>query len=50
MSHIDEGLLHEYIDGQGSESERVEIERHLSTCKDCLARLHEAVNRAPDRA
>ncbi len=42
MSHIDEGLLHEYIDGQGSESERVEIERHLSTCKDCLARLHEA--------
>ncbi len=45
MSHIDDGLLHAYLDGalhaeDPAEAERVE--RHLAVCDDCRARLETA--------
>ena len=42
MSHIDEGTLHAYLDGELSERQRAEIEGHLATCQDCRARLEAA--------
>jgi hypothetical protein len=42
MSHIDEGTLHSYLDGEVSERGRTEIEDHLSTCGECRARLEVA--------
>ncbi|MEJ2216689.1 MAG: zf-HC2 domain-containing protein [Gemmatimonadota bacterium] len=45
MSHVDDGLLHAYLDGalhaeDPAEAERVE--RHLAVCDDCRARLEAA--------
>lgn len=45
MSHVDDGLLHAYLDGalhaeDPAETERVE--RHLALCDDCRARLEAA--------
>jgi hypothetical protein len=42
MSHIDEGTLHSYLDGEVSEQQRTEIEGHLATCGECQARLEAA--------
>ena len=42
MSHIDDGKLHTYLDGECSERERQQIEGHLSGCEVCRERLEEA--------
>ncbi|UCC49447.1 MAG: zf-HC2 domain-containing protein [Gemmatimonadota bacterium] len=42
MSHVDEGTLHAYLDGVLSESQRREVEVHLSSCIECQARLEQA--------
>ncbi len=42
MSHIPEGTLHAYLDGQLSGHERVELEEHLAGCAECRDRLEEA--------
>jgi hypothetical protein len=40
MSHIDEGQLHAYLDGEyGTPAEREQVERHLETCTECQGRL-----------
>lgn len=41
MSHIDEGALEAYLDGETEEQERREVERHLETCIECRERLVE---------
>jgi hypothetical protein len=41
MSHIDEGVLEAYLDGEIEEEERREVERHLETCIECRERLVE---------
>lgn len=42
MSHIDEGTLHAYLDGELSRAERAELERHLSVCVPCRNAFAEA--------
>ncbi|UCC83458.1 MAG: zf-HC2 domain-containing protein [Gemmatimonadota bacterium] len=42
MSHIDEGTLHSYLDGEVSERQRTEIAGHLATCEECRTRLEAA--------
>lgn len=42
MSHIDEGTLHAYLDGELSEGQRKEIEGHLAICEECQANLEAA--------
>lgn len=44
MSHLDEGQLHAYLDGQtaGDDQGRPETEGHLAVCADCRRRLDEA--------
>lgn len=41
MSHVDEGALHAYLDGELSPAERVELEAHLAGCVPCRTRLHD---------
>ncbi len=41
MSHVDEGTLHTYLDGELSEGQRREVEAHLSSCVECQARLEQ---------
>ena len=41
MSHVDEGTLHAYIDGELSPDERQAVENHLSQCATCRASLAE---------
>lgn len=44
MRHVDEGLLHAWIDGafEAGTPEREEIEAHLAGCADCRVRLEDA--------
>ena len=42
MSHVDDGNLHTYLDGECSEHDRQQIEGHLSGCEVCRERLAEA--------
>jgi hypothetical protein len=42
MSHIDEGLLHAYLDGETAGAERSVLEQHVAGCVECCARLEEA--------
>ena len=42
MSHIDEGLLHAYLDGETAVAERSGLEQHLAGCAECRGRLEEA--------
>jgi hypothetical protein len=42
MSHIDEGLLHAYLDGETAGAERSGLEQHVAGCAECRARLEEA--------
>jgi hypothetical protein len=42
MSHIDEGLLHAYLDGETAGAERSGLEQHLEGCAECRARLEQA--------
>ncbi len=41
MSHVDDGTLHEYLDGQLAPGERAQLEAHLASCPACQARLEE---------
>jgi anti-sigma factor RsiW len=41
MSHVDEGVLHAFLDGELPAAERAELERHLADCAACQARLDE---------
>lgn len=42
MSHVSDGSLHAYLDGEAGERERAEVERHLASCVTCRERLEEA--------
>ena len=42
MSHVDDGKLHTYLDGECSERERQQLEDHLASCEVCRERLEEA--------
>lgn len=42
MSHVDEGTLHAYTDGELLARQHAEVEAHLSDCAECRARLAEA--------
>jgi hypothetical protein len=42
MSHIDEGLLHAYLDGETAGAERSGLEQHLEGCAECRDRLEQA--------
>ncbi|HET9385652.1 MAG TPA: zf-HC2 domain-containing protein [Gemmatimonadales bacterium] len=41
MSHVDEGTLHAYFDGELPPSERSDLEAHIAQCAACSARLGE---------
>jgi hypothetical protein len=41
MSHVDDGALHAYLDGELSPVERERLEAHLADCPACRARLDE---------
>lgn len=41
MSHVDDGTLHAYLDGELSPVERERIEGHVAGCAACRARLDE---------
>ena len=42
MSHVDEGTLHAYLDGELSSAERAAVDAHLGQCGDCRTALAEA--------
>jgi len=39
MSHVDEGTLHAYLDGELSPAERTGLEQHLPQCATCRGLL-----------
>jgi hypothetical protein len=41
MSHVDEGALHAYLDGELSSTERSTVDAHLAQCATCRATLAE---------
>ena len=41
MSHVDEGTLHAYLDGELPSAERAALEAHLAACATCRASLAE---------
>ncbi|HEV8381340.1 MAG TPA: zf-HC2 domain-containing protein [Gemmatimonadales bacterium] len=41
MSHVDEGMLHAYLDGELPSAERAALEAHLAQCATCRASLAE---------
>ncbi len=41
MSHVDEGTLHAYLDGELPPAERTALETHLADCATCRATLTE---------
>jgi len=41
MSHVDEGMLHAYLDGELPSAERTALEAHLADCASCRANLTE---------
>jgi len=41
MSHVDDGALHAYLDGELSPVERERLEAHVAACPACRARLDE---------
>ena len=41
MSHVDEGTLHAYLDGELPPAERTAVEAHLAECARCRANLIE---------
>ena len=41
MSHVDEGTLHAYLDGELPPNERRDVEAHLAQCAACKERLTE---------
>src|SRR5947208_10361364 len=41
MSHVDEGTLHGYLDGELPAGEAHDLEAHVAQCRECRARLDE---------
>jgi len=41
MSHVDDGTLHAYLDGELSPPEVQSLETHLAQCPGCRSRLEE---------
>jgi len=41
MSHVDEGTLHAYLDGELPSTERAALDAHLAQCATCRATLNE---------
>src|SRR5713226_1960435 len=41
MSHVDDGLLHAYLDGELPASEAERLQAHIAECAECRARLEE---------
>ena len=41
MSHVDDGTLHSYLDGELPPSEARELEGHVAQCRECQVRLDE---------
>jgi len=41
MSHVDEGVLHAYLDGELTPVERARVDEHLAGCLACRTRLDE---------
>jgi len=41
MSHVDDGALHAYLDGELTPVERVQLEAHIAECPACRTRLEE---------
>lgn len=41
MSHVDDGTLHAYLDGESTAVERERLEAHLAGCAACRARMEE---------
>jgi putative zinc finger protein len=41
MSHVDDGILHAYLDGELSPAEVQDVEAHLAQCPGCRGRLEE---------
>src|SRR5438874_2925424 len=62
MSHVDDGILHGYLDGELAPAEAREVDAHLAQCPECRRRVDEeraliaraaellAVATPPDRA
>ncbi|MEO6209722.1 MAG: zf-HC2 domain-containing protein [Gemmatimonadaceae bacterium] len=42
MQHLDEGMIHAWLDGELSPAEREAAEAHLATCDECKAAVAEA--------
>jgi anti-sigma factor RsiW len=42
MSHIDDGTLHEYLDGELNDRRRADVEAHIADCIACAERLESA--------
>ncbi len=42
MSHVDEGRLHAYLDGEVDAAGRADLEAHLAACRACRGELDEA--------
>jgi len=42
MSHVDDGALHAYLDGELSPVERARLDAHVAECAACRTRLDEA--------
>jgi anti-sigma factor RsiW len=41
MSHVDDGALHAYLDGELTPAERAQLETHIAECPACRTRLEE---------
>ena len=41
MSHVDDGVLHAYLDGELPPAERARLEAHVAECAACRTRLEE---------
>ena len=41
MSHVDDGMMHGYLDGELSPAETRGIDAHLTECPHCRRRLEE---------
>ena len=42
MQHLDEGMIHAWLDGAASADEAARVERHAAECADCAALVAEA--------
>ena len=42
MQHLDEGMIHAWLDGELPSAEREELEAHVASCEQCAAAVAEA--------